>query len=196
MLRTKPSSTIEVVSVHDTALHELPVEAVREYELSRDISVLGDLNKLATRPTVFTCKPLAQRFENLLDTLDADAVWHVFANHVTTATGLLDENDKPIKLPMEEVSGGLVVGKEAREMLGREIVNEVAGVIIQRCNGRDGSELPFVVTSSGSWQHARIQSQTLHALRKARAARVDQSTESATSSETTDEDSVNGLDLG
>ena len=164
MLRRRPSAEIDVVCLGDPALDEVPAEKMQRYQISRDTADLGDLDKLTEKPTVFRVRPLAQKYERVADDPDSDDMWFIFARHVTGVRGFGDERGKEMNLPMEDVRGELVVADEAREQIGREAINEVAAVIIQRANGRDGDTLPFI-TGQATWPRDRIQRRTLLALR-------------------------------
>jgi len=160
MLRVKPSASIDVVCMSDPALHEVKIERMRLYESSRDIADLGDLSKLAEQPTVWECDSLDARFENFLDGPSSDDLWFVFRHNARPKGELLDENGRQVTIPMEEVNGKKVLSDDVRAMVGRDAVREIASVMIQRCNGRNGVDSPFYAIAPGQWSDERIQYRT------------------------------------
>ncbi|MCP4540155.1 MAG: hypothetical protein GY832_23705 [Chloroflexi bacterium] len=158
MLRIKPSESIDVVCVTDPALREVQIERMRVYEQSRNIEDLGDFSKLKEQPTVWELAPLGPRFENFLDTSTSDDKWFVFRHNAKPKGEMLDKAGNSIKIPTEEVNGKHILAESVREMVGRDNIHELAMVMIQRCNGRNGGDIPFVPIAPGIWQLERTQS--------------------------------------
>ena len=183
MLRVKTSEAIDVVCMSDPALHEVQLDKMSLYELSRNLEDLGDLSKLDEKPTVWRLKPIPQRLENFIDQPSSDDMWFIFSRCAST-TSQLDSADGPVQVPMEEVNGELVVSGDARDIIPREHVHELAAVAIQRCNGMNGIDIPFAPIMPGSWRPGRILYQRHRAQREAMARLAANGSETASETDT------------
>ena len=65
MLTQRLTEARKAVSLFDPALLDIEDKLVREYAMTRDITKLGDLSKLASPPTVFELEPMLPKYQHL-----------------------------------------------------------------------------------------------------------------------------------
>ena len=166
MIRLRLSSPIDIVYMGDPELDKIPVDKKAEYESTRNIEDLC-LDEHGATPTIFTATALERHYEGLCDVPSTDSFWAIFAHHVIAIKNLEDEtgaSTNPSSL-MVDKEGRRHVDPEARDKFPRDVFTEIAGVIVQRANGRDGEAIPFASMSQGTWRADSIRRQVLLAAR-------------------------------
>jgi hypothetical protein len=136
MLSKRLTAPREAVSLTDPALLQIETRKVREYAMTRDISVLGDLKTLADKLTIFVLKPMLPKYEHLETNLAA-----LFAHHVSEVrNGPLEPSDwEPIP---GDVTGMQRLSEEGLNALPRETVIEM-GRLVWELASKDGETSPF-----------------------------------------------------
>ena len=160
MLNQRLTSRIKVVSIYDDALLEVDDKKMTQYTQTRDIDVIKDeMEKLTSKVTVFHCLPLQADREYLIDGVlesESHASWAIFKHHVKRIENFNKDDGTPIlKLDTDET-----VHNDCRELIPRDIVQEIAGVIIRKGNE---STKPFMMPDT--WLRTRILSRHLRAQR-------------------------------
>lgn len=125
----------------------LPKRELTKYVETRDLADLPSLATATPRPTVITYRPLGPDHEYILSTplgtVTDDQLWEVFARYVDSIEGVKLTRDKEDDDKIRD---------EWRELIKRNMRNEVASVIVQSASkGGSEGDLPF--TPPGGWEY-------------------------------------------
>lgn len=160
MITKRLTASRRAVSLQDTALLDLPRETLKRYEASRDIDDLGDLSSLSEKPTIFHFEPLRVEHEHYIDLIDSSILWRIFSIYVIKIENLILDDGQEIV--WSETNGERRIKDECRELIPRDIVMEIAGVIIQAAS-KDGAAVPFSSRAT-SWEETRAQALIFRAM--------------------------------
>lgn len=153
MILTRRTEPMRAVLSFDSALRDVSVEKMQHYLMTRDMSVLPELDTLPDRPTVFHVMPLLPRHEYLLHTGTPDARREMVRQHVVDV-----ENIDGIEFD-EPRDGIRVMTRASAESLPLTAVNELATMIME-LQTRHAGELDFF-TPPETWRSIRRSAQTL-----------------------------------
>lgn len=156
MLTQRLTKPFRVISIYDEATLEIPDKVMTIYSQTRDFSLVEKhLEKLEKKATVFHLRPLRADKEYLAESILSEgsgAYWQIFRHHVSKAENFVGEDGTPI-IKLDEDS---LVDHDCKEAIPRDIVQEMASVIIHKANE---STKPF--TMPDTWLRTRIRSRTL-----------------------------------
>jgi len=137
-IKRRLSADRRVVSHFDPALYSLSDSKLQRYSETLDISELGDLAELPTRPAIFTIKPLSSKYEYLAYS-DPPDYWGIFATHVKSVTELdfeLEFEDGQIK-------------PQHRDDFAPRVVHNIASIIKELANDVGGGD--FFTPPASFW---------------------------------------------
>lgn len=154
----RPTQPVELVSIFDTAFILGFPEAIREkYVDTLDIRVLGNLEQMENKPTVFKCAPLKVKFEHMVYTDYPDA-WGIFSNHVQDVRYCGD-------ISFSWSHG--VIDDDGRGLLAPRVVQDIANQISAIAN-KSGENF-FFTPPVGALHYARRVQEKNAALQMSRA---------------------------
>jgi hypothetical protein len=172
MLTQRLTKKIKVVSIYDEALLGIDDKTMTLYAQTRDFSLIEkELPKLEDKVTVFHCLPLRADKEYLMDGVlesESHASWQIFKHHVQKAENFNTDDGTPIIM----LNDDSVIDKKCRENIPRDIVQEIAGVIIRKGNE---STKPFMMPDT--WLRTRILSRHLLVNRAQKKSATENNTE-------------------
>lgn len=158
MLSLRLSSRFKVVSIYDEATLDIPDKLMVLYSQKRDFDLIADeVEKLTPKPTIFHVIPLKTDKEYLVDAMitnGSEAAKSIFRHHVKGA----DNYAHPDGSPVIQFDDDDLVDKESIKGIPRDIVQEIAGVIVTKANE---STKPFMMPDT--WLRTRVQSRALRA---------------------------------
>lgn len=144
-IRKRASDEYYLVSKDDPSLDECPPKIIRSYARSYDFSFVKDYiaSLVEDKPTLFRCKPLPLRWQNRLDMLNADDMWLIFSECVTSIDNLLDEDGNPIAVKYDGEGMDRTISSIHRERgdIPAAVFFEIANAIVHKATTADG--VPF-----------------------------------------------------
>jgi hypothetical protein len=145
--------------MYDSALDALPTTMIQEWiAKGRNIEDL-DLTQCVEEPTVFKCRPLLAKYDNLKERVkksDAFSCWAIFAIHVVSAKNCAD--DKGIDLLKWEDGAERTIKESCKDNIPTDVVVDIAKVIVGK-----SEEASAVFTVPGTFWGTRARSRMLHA---------------------------------
>ena len=156
MLSQRLTSVFKVISIYDDASLEIDDRTMALYVQKRDYALIEkEVEKLTVKPTIFHCRPLTTEKEYLADSMTSEgssAHWQIFRHHVSKAEHFNGEDGLPVIQPNSD----MVLDSKVREKIPRDIVQEIAHVIISKANE---STKPFLMPDT--WLGTRVRSRAL-----------------------------------
>ena len=146
MINLRCGDPFEIVLMGDPALDAVPLDRMKKYEATRDISALK-LDEVSEKPTIFHAEPLRPEYEHMLDDARQDSLWNIFRHHVSRIENV-DFGGRKIFEPGDH---GPVIKDDARGVFPMDLVTEVAMVVRLKASRFDSR--PFF--SLDTWQSGR-----------------------------------------
>lgn len=146
MIKLRCNEPFQMVLISDPALDAVPLDRMKKYEETRDISVLK-LDEISEKPTILHARPLRPEHEHMLDDGRQDSLWNIFRHHITRIENV-DFGGRKIFEPGDH---GPVIRDDARDVFPMDAVTEAALVIRLKASRFDSR--PFF--SLGTWRAER-----------------------------------------
>ena len=161
MIKKKPSDVRCICCSHDPAILPAGEKKISEYILGRDLEKLGvsvetgKFEETQELVSLFYVKPLSNDYFHLIEG-GVSALKEIFRTHVVAV-----KNVEGVKINFDNNKS--YINDESMENVDQETLAEVASVIVELGQGRDGVERAFF--SGGSSLSQRIRSRHLFANR-------------------------------
>lgn len=130
-IKQRITQEFELIFIFDSALDALPTTMVQEWiAKGRNIEDL-DLTQCVEEPTIFKCRPLLAKYDNLKERVkegDAFACWAIFAIHVVSAKNCVD--GKGVDLLKWEDGAERTIKESCKENVPTDVVVDIAKVIV------------------------------------------------------------------